>query len=159
MSDTPNRHVPEQADRPLLLRRRRDGVLVSSGPLPDRFEFQHSWLLGAGAGIATLHADDTGADTVHIELADVRASYLIVERTDRSMVGVLEDAEPIEPPPLDEDRAADLQAERRARVIADVAARYGVDTATAARIAVDTGQLPPSAAGGGDRDAAEVGER
>jgi hypothetical protein len=138
----------DELSKPLRLRRRRDGTMALTdasgsmakpGEFPERHLFVWSWLAQAGAGIATVEEAK-----ITLRLANARAEYDVVGRESYGVVATLCDAEFFPPPPIDEERAAQLQSERRVRVVAEYVEEYGVDEATAEQIAVDHAVVPPS---------------
>lgn len=83
-------------DRPLVLRRRKDGTYSLSGPpgqepvWPPRHEFSHRWLMEAQAdGFAVLGRDPAHGRTVTLTATNGRAVYRLTGDPSTGVWGVL----------------------------------------------------------------------
>lgn len=103
---------------PLRLRRRRDGTLAlvdadgrvggEGRMFPAEHLFTNAWLLDSKA--AEIDGDD-----LTIVLANARATYRVIERTDVGLLAEVTATELFDAAPVDEERAAKIGAEREGK--------------------------------------------
>lgn len=130
-------------EKPLRLRRRRDGSLALTGvggspndaTFPEVFTFGTEWLFENSAN-ARMEGDQ-----IVLELANGKARYDIAERANNSYKCVLVDSEFFEAAPVDETIAAERATSIRADQIKELARTANVDEDTAERILIAQGAI------------------
>jgi hypothetical protein len=140
----------DQAENiPLRLRRRRDGslALMDADGRPDgderTFPRSHVFTADTALNLAGAGAFELSGDALTVRLCNATATYQVDERrANGEIAATLVSQSMSTPPPVDEHRAFEIQIERRDREVASIVEAYGVDEATAERIAVDLGRIP-----------------